>query len=64
LQTLEGYCSQHIAASPPIFAPQFDPAVYLRWIYLSAACWFACFGLLGLRYIPSLLRARVDGKEH
>lgn len=47
-----------------LVAPQFDPAGYTRWIHLSAGCWFAAFALLGWRYIPYLLRARVDGKEH
>lgn len=47
-----------------IVAPQIYPAAYLLWIQLSAACWFVCFGLLGWRYIPYFLQARVDGKEH
>ena len=47
-----------------IVLPQIDPAGYLRWISLAAACWFACFAILGWRYIPYLLQARVDGKEH
>ncbi|MBK7956047.1 MAG: NnrS family protein [Candidatus Accumulibacter sp.] len=47
-----------------IVLPQIDPAGYLRWISLAAACWFACFSILGWRYIPYLLQPRVDGKEH
>lgn len=47
-----------------IVAPQLLPAAYLLWLQLAAACWFACFGILGWRYIPFLLRPRVDGKEH
>jgi len=47
-----------------IVAPLFDPADYTRWIFLAAACWFICFGILGWRYIPFLLQPRVDGKEH
>ncbi|MEF8721296.1 NnrS family protein [Candidatus Accumulibacter phosphatis] len=47
-----------------IVIPQIDPANYLRWIDLAAACWFSCFAILGWRYIPYLLQARVDGKEH
>ncbi|MCB1932007.1 MAG: NnrS family protein [Candidatus Accumulibacter sp.] len=47
-----------------IIIPQVDPADYLRWIDLAAACWFACFAILGWRYIPYLLQPRVDGKEH
>ena len=44
--------------------PQLYPAGYVPWIFLSAACWFACFSILGWRYIPFLLRPRADGKEH
>lgn len=40
------------------------PGNYAVWIALAAACWFAAFGLLAWRYIPMLLRPRVDGKEH
>lgn len=47
-----------------VVAPQFLPAAYLHWIALAAACWFAGFAILAWRYIPFLLRPRVDGKEH
>lgn len=47
-----------------IVLPQFAPGSYLYWINLAAACWFACFSILAWRYIPYLLQARVDGKEH
>jgi uncharacterized protein involved in response to NO len=44
--------------------PQWLPAAYPRWIHLAAGGWFAAFAILALRYIPLLLRPRVDGKEH
>lgn len=47
-----------------IIAPQIYPAGYTHWIYLAAACWFACFALLGWRHIPFLMQPRIDGKEH
>ena len=47
-----------------IVAPQLYPAGYLFWIGLAALCWFACFSLLGWRYIPYLMQPRVDGREH
>ena len=47
-----------------IVMPQLAPGLYMRWIDLSAFCWFAGFVLLAWRYIPYLLAARVDGKEH
>lgn len=43
---------------------QIDPAAYLRWLDIAAFCWFLAFGLLAWRYIPYLLAARVDGREH
>ena len=47
-----------------IILPQFDPAGYLRWIGLAAACWFTCFAVLAWRYVPYLLQPRVDGKPN
>jgi len=47
-----------------IVAPQFYPAAYLHWIHLAATCWLVCFSILGWRYIPYLMQARVDGREH
>jgi uncharacterized protein involved in response to NO len=47
-----------------IVAPQLVPARYLLWLWLAAACWFAAFSLLAWRYVPYVLQARVDGKEH
>jgi uncharacterized protein involved in response to NO len=47
-----------------IALPQFFPALYLAWIDLAAACWFSCFAILGIRYIPALLQPRIDGKVH
>lgn len=47
-----------------ILLPQLAPGGYTGWIHLSAAAWFACFAILGWRYIPYLLAPRVDGKEH
>ncbi len=47
-----------------VIAPQLYPAAYLEWLGLAAACWFAGFSILGWRYIPYMMQARVDGKEH
>ncbi|HCI14851.1 MAG: NnrS [Gallionellales bacterium GWA2_60_142] len=47
-----------------IVAPLFHPASYMLWIASAAVCWFAAFALLATRYIPLLLRPRVDGKPH
>ncbi|MGE5470952.1 MAG: NnrS family protein [Bacteroidota bacterium] len=53
-----------LALAVRVVVPQFYPAYYLLWIQLSAACWFACYAILAWRYIPLLLQARIDGKEH
>ncbi|MGB4065059.1 MAG: NnrS family protein [Azonexus sp.] len=53
-----------VALLARIIVPQFAPAAYLGWIHLSATCWFAAFGILAWRYIPILMRPRIDGREH
>jgi uncharacterized protein involved in response to NO len=57
-------CIMLLALVARILAPQWLPAAYLGWIHLSAACWFAAFGLLAWRTIPLLLQPRIDGHEH
>jgi uncharacterized protein involved in response to NO len=47
-----------------LLATQLWPAQYSTWIAVSGAAWTICFGLIGFRLVPFLLRARVDGKEH
>ncbi len=53
-----------LAVALRIVAPQLNPGAYDVWINLAAACWCAAFSILGWRYIPFLLRPRVDGKAH
>lgn len=47
-----------------IVIPQFAPSLYLACIHAAATCWLLAFGLLGWRYIPMLLKPRIDGREH
>lgn len=47
-----------------VIVPQLLPGAYMRWLDLSAACWFAAFALLAWRYVPYLVQRRVDGREH
>jgi uncharacterized protein involved in response to NO len=47
-----------------LVAPQVVPGWYVGWIYGAAACWFAAFSILALRYLPVLARPRIDGREH
>ncbi|AYH42992.1 NnrS family protein [Azoarcus sp. DN11] len=47
-----------------VVLPQLAPGAYTAWVHLAATAWFACFAILGWRYIPFLFAPRVDGKEH
>lgn len=47
-----------------ILIPQIFPAQYGLTIFAAAFCWFVSFAILAWRYIPYLLQARIDGKEH
>lgn len=47
-----------------VLLPQFFPGAYLLWIGLAAAGWALAFGTLAWRYIPLLMRPRIDGREH
>lgn len=47
-----------------LFATQLWPAHYVAWIALAASGWTICFTLVGVRLVPFLLQARVDGEEH
>ena len=44
--------------------PQLAPGAYLACIHAAATCWLLAFGTLAGRYIPRLLRPRIDGREH
>lgn len=37
---------------------------YLLWVSLAALAWSISFGILAWRYIPYLMQARMDGREH
>ncbi len=63
LDKLALYCMM-LAFVMRIIAPQLYPSGYTVCMALAAACWFACFSLLGWRYIPMLMQPRVDGREH
>ena len=47
-----------------IVVPQFAPGAYLACIHAAATCWLLAFGILAWRYIPLLMQARIDGREH
>ncbi|MBI5921460.1 MAG: NnrS family protein [Betaproteobacteria bacterium] len=45
-----------------VIGTQLWPASYLTWLELSAACWCISFAILAVRFLPFLLRPRIDGK--
>lgn len=47
-----------------IIGPQLIPASYTLWILAAALCWGVSFSLIAWRYVPYLLKPRIDGKEH
>lgn len=53
-----------LALAMRVVAPQVFPGAYAVWLTLAATCWLVGFGTLAWRYVPFLLRPRVDGKVH
>lgn len=47
-----------------ILLPVFAPHLYTESLYISALCWLVSFSIIGYRYIPMLLKPRIDGKNH
>lgn len=47
-----------------IVLPQLFPAQYLACIHAAATLWAIAFAILAVRYIPILMQARIDGREH
>ncbi|MBL7669399.1 MAG: NnrS family protein [Bdellovibrionaceae bacterium] len=42
---------------------QIFPERYYIVISLAALCWVICFSILGIQYLPYLLKPRIDGRE-
>lgn len=47
-----------------VLAPLIVPEAYLSELYLTALCWLIAFAIIGYRYIPFLLKPRIDGRVH
>jgi uncharacterized protein involved in response to NO len=47
-----------------VIAPRITSISYTLWISLAALCWFVCFLILAWRYIPILMKPRIDGREY
>ena len=53
-----------LALAIRVVIPQLAPGAYLACIHAAATCWLLAFCILAWRYIPFLLQARIDGREH
>lgn len=47
-----------------VIVPYFMPSTYITELTLTALCWLFAFGIIGYRYIPILIKPRVDGRLH
>jgi uncharacterized protein involved in response to NO len=52
----------NLAVALRVFGPAWFGAHYALWIDLSAGLWVLAFALFAWRYVPLLLRPRVDGR--
>lgn len=53
-----------ISAFVRLLLPVIFPAEYSTWVMVAGLLWSAAFLILGIRLIPLLFQARIDGKEH
>lgn len=47
-----------------VIVPFFMPSAYITELALTALCWLFAFGIIGYRYIPMLMKPRIDGRLH
>lgn len=47
-----------------VIVPYFLPNAYITELTLTALCWLFAFGIIGYRYIPILIKPRIDGRLH
>ncbi len=53
-----------LSAIVRLLFPLVLPAEYSTWVMTAGILWSGAFFLLGLRLLPFLFQARIDGKEH
>jgi uncharacterized protein involved in response to NO len=53
-----------LSAIVRLLFPLVLPAEYSTWVMTAGILWSCAFFLLGLRLLPFLFQARIDGKEH
>lgn len=53
-----------LAAVIRVLLPLTMPQAYSSWILLAGLLWAAAYLMLGIRLMPFLFQARIDGKEH
>ncbi len=47
-----------------VIVPIFMPSAYITELTLTALCWLLAFGIISFRYIPILIKPRIDGRLH
>lgn len=60
--TVLAFVAVNLAALARVFGTAWAGAAYAHWIDLSGALWVLGFALFAWRYLPMLLRVRVDGR--
>lgn len=53
-----------IALVSRVVLPFFLPEKYTMALYVAAGCWFLAFLIIGYRYMPFLMKPRIDGRVH
>lgn len=53
-----------ISALVRLLLPIILPADYSTWVMIAGLLWSEAFLIIGIRLIPFLFQARIDGKEH
>jgi uncharacterized protein involved in response to NO len=60
--TAVSFVLMNAAALVRVFGPAVWPERYVLWVDVSAGLWVLAFSLFAYRYVPLLLRPRVDGR--
>ena len=62
MPTALSFVLMNLGALVRVFGPAAFPEKYALWVDISSGLWVLAFGLFSWRYVPLLLRPRVDGK--
>lgn len=53
-----------ISALVRLLLPLISPAEYSTWVMMAGLLWSGAFLIIGIKLMPFLFQARIDGKEH